>query len=1004
MRYAFPVSTLLRCEGFHASQRVDVLGEICDWRNAIALTKHADGSFSATLDLPTGVYQYKWLVDGASWELDSRNPRTRSFLGQRNSVVVVDGAPEPLLFAAAPPWVEELSRGGIRALVGVRRDSSGRAELPRIAYREQTDAEWSEATVEKAFEEDEHVFFTARAPTSAPRLGLRVSAGSVSFQTSWARGPNHTRTPAWWKRAALYTVFVDRFRPAHDRGEGETPWEVDPGKLGVSGGHLDGIRRSLSALEDLGITTLYLTPVHIGASVHRYDIVDPLTVDPALGGEASYDALVREAAAYGMCIVQDISFAHVGFDFPPYRDVREHGLASRFASWFVWKDGRLVHYGERTDAPLLNLAHPEVEALTLSGVEYWAKRGAKGLRLDMTAEVPLSLGRRMRRRFRDLVPDGVVFGEIVPEHAWRWQKEGVVDAATDFGFHEVISQLVCSPEPAADAAWARLERSRLLRGGDTHRASVRFASTHDHPRLATRAFAAGTLCRLPAAYVMLATMPGVPMLLYGEEAGMRSNAAHFDVEDVWPDRAPLPWPAPGESASIRALIRDLLRARRTSPALVEGEATLLFSDACTLVYRREADGDVVDVVLNFSSEAVTLALDDDELPGLVPIAAAGACEVTLQNVRIPPFGALVARREGPFGRAVVPARARFNLVLRDREFVDSRIGLAARPSRFFFSVTERCNLRCEHCITNAPELTKSGAARTMTPRLLDALRDDFGFANYFAFVHGGESLTAPILFDVLKAIKERRGLEPYAAHLLSNGVLLSASMAERLVESGISSISVSLDGATARTNDRIRTGGRFETIVKNVADVMAFRRRASADLRFGLSYVVLAQNVTELSAFVDLAASLGVDWVKIEEGVPATAFAKNSLVACSLPDIRLAIDAAIARGRTHGLVMVDHTTDSKVWRCRLNVDEPARSFLEADEYANRCEIHPCRTPWETVCVEPNGDVRAQDFYGPILGNITTSKLAVLWNEPAARDIRQCAIRERLCGEGAVVCL
>ena len=991
-----------------------LLGELSDWRSGITLAAQDDGSFGATLDVPRGVYQYM-LLAGGSWALDEDNARTRGARGQRNSVLVVDGAPEPFLFAAAPPWVEALDRGGVRVLLGVRRvaglERSG--DGARIHFSENGGASWSAARTELAFEEDEHTFYVANLPTSAQTIVMRIERERehdgesehqhTSFETTWKRPPPAARPPAWWKEASVYTILVDRFRPAFDDGTTMRDWERDPGKDRAAGGDLEGIRRSLHYFSELGVDTLYLTPVHVGANVHRYDIVDPLFVDPLLGGETAYRRLVSEARALSIRIVQDFSFAHAGAGFPAYGDVLQHGRSSRFAGWFVWKDDALVHYGERTDAPLLDLENDEVQALVIQAVEVWARLGASGLRLDMAAEVPLSLGRRIRRRFRELVPDGVVLGEVVPQHAWRWRAEGVVDAATDFAFHEIVTDLVCNLHASAAMAFDRLRASDLVRGGDARSAAVRFLSTHDHPRLATKAAATGMLGRLPVAYALLLTWPGIPMLLYGEELGMRSDGAGRDLEDVWPDRAPMPWGPGRGSTALRAVVRSLLRARRQSRALRHGELSLVFSDESTLVYRREADGEVIDVALNFADEGKTIELEDDERPILTPIATVGACEIAGAVLRVPPFGAVVARRETVLGRAVTPARARRNLALRDREMLDSRSALVSRPSRFFFSVTERCNLQCRHCITHAPELTASGAARTMTPAVLDALREDFGLANYFAFVHGGESLTSPILFDVLDAIRSARGGEPYVAHLLTNGVLLTPSVAERLVHAGLSSLSVSLDGATAAVNDSIRSGGRFDDVTKNLADVLAYRRESGVDLRIGLSFVVLQQNVSELGAFVELAARLGVDWVKLEEGVPATDLARKSLVSCSSAPVRAAVAAAVRLGRERGVRVVDHTIEREVWRCRL--DDDAREFLAADEHANRCEIHPCRTAWETVCIEPNGDVRLGDFFGPIAGNVTSVPLAELWNGEAAVQARERARLTRLCGPaGPVTCL
>lgn len=988
------VKVVVRYRPSHPSvSTVDLLGEASDWRNAIALARDASGDFVRTLDLPPGVYQTKLLVDHV-WTLDHDNTRTRSSRGLTNNVLGVDDAPEPFLFAPAPPWTEALDRGGMRVLIGVRKP------VPPFTFSFSEDAAttFHRVTPIIAFEEDEHVFFTANVPSSTPVVHLALETDGIRHVARWARPPALERIPAWWYDAAIYGIFVDRFRASTDRDD----WHRDPGKHRAAGGHLAGITRSLDALVDLGISALYLTPVHIGASVHRYDVVDPLRVDPDLGGEKAYAELVAAARERGMRILQDVSFAHAGRGFPAYEDVLVRGRASRFAPWFQWKNDALVHYGKRTDAPLFDLENDEVAKLVLRAVETWARLGASGVRLDMTAEVPIALGQRIRQRFRELVPDGVVLGEVVPQHAWRWRAERVVDAATDFDFHAIATSLVCDPTASVADAIERLHADELRRGGDVHSACVRFLSTHDHPRLATLAMHAKREGLLPLAYAMLATMPGIPMLLYGEEIGMRSESAELEVENVWPDRAPRPWTLGRRDERLHATVRELFTARARENVLRYGAFRVLFADEKILVYRREDGGDVVDVALNFSSEPVTAVLDDDDRPVLRPFVTCGDTSAHGATVTLAPFGVTIAKRERPLGQAISPGTARRNLTLRDADLKDGRDRATSRPTRFLFSVTERCNLRCEHCITHAPSLTKSGAARTMTKAVVDALREDFGFGTYFGFVHGGESLTAPILFDVLDAIRESRGKEPYVAHLLTNGILLDVATADRLVRAGVSSVSVSLDGATAKTNDAIRVGGRFEDVVANLAAVVTWKKRANADLRLGLSYVVLAQNVHELGAFIGLAHTLGVDWVKLEEGVPATEFAKRSLVSCNSADTRRAIDDAVTQGKRSGLVVVDHTIERQIWRCNLDAD--ARAFLEADEFANRAKIHPCRTPWETACIEPNGDVRAVDFFGAVLGTVTQSPLTDLWNTQPALDARRRVLHTRLCGSGPVVCV
>ena len=989
-----------------------------DWITPCAIGQRALES----LALPAGVYSYKLKVDGA-WALDPANPRTRVSGGHRNSVLSVGGAPEPLLFAPAPPFVHDVEGGGVAVIAALRRghgealtvcwSEDGPAPLPGAPGAPAPPPNERRTPMTLAGEEDEHLLFHARLPASAARVRLRFERGTPMAPAGPAplaglfdcsRPPAAEQPPAWWRDALVYTVYVDRFRPATDRAD----WGRHAG-TGVAGGHLDGVRRSLDELCDLGVTVLYLTPIHVARSSHRYDLIDPLRVDPALGGDEALARLLDDARARGVRVLLDLSFSHAGRGFPPYEDVIARGPASRYAAWFQWIDGdpsTLKHYGTRTDAPLFDLMHPEVQDLVLRAAERWAHAGVDGFRLDSAAEVPIDLARRVRRRLREIRPGAIVLGELVPAHAWRWRAAGAVDAATDFGFHALAIDWLARGTLDAPAARRRLADLELARGAPAH-AALRFLSTHDHPRFASLARAAGgaAAARTALAWLLLFTSPGVPALLYGEEVGLSTAAPELELENVWPDRMPMPWRAEGRDEALRALVRRLAAARRASPALAHGDLDLVHAEGQVLVYRRTGGGEVIDVVLNAGPEPMTASLEEAGLAGMELVAAAGDASVDGESVTLGPYsGAAVRRTAGDAGARRRRIEAAGNAAARDADFARNLLTTRARPTRIDFSLTERCNLRCRHCITFAPQRTEAGTARSLPAFLLDRLRGPFAFAGYYGFVHGGEPLIAPGLFDVLDAIRAARSGRPAVVHLLTNGLLLTERMTRRLVDAGVRSISVSLDGATAETNDAIRDGGRFEAIVANLRGAVEVRRAAGADLRLGISTVVMRENVGELEALADLAAGVGVDWIKLEEAVPVNAFATRSLVRPGATEVRDAVGRAVARARALGLVAVDHTASPAIWRCKLEEQPKAAAFLRDDEYANRSEIHPCRSPWEHACVEPNGDVKLGDFFGPVLGNLAEEPLEVMWNGAAARAARVNAQASRLCGAGPVLCV
>lgn len=990
---------------FAAPPRVQAAGEISGWDMplAVPVTLDAEGAARGTLSLTLspGVFAYKLLVDG-QWQLDAEAPRTRSQDGRRNQVLSLGGTPDPVLFAPGRPWLAEAERGGVRVTAGLRR---GSGEALALLWREPADSHEHVTAMERVDEEDEHLLFEARLPVSSGRLSLRFRLESGELIGSeetpgapleWQAPPDST--PSWWRDAVVYTVFVDRFRPRHFHSK----WERDPGARKAAGGHLDGVTDALPALAEIGVNVLYLTPVHVGASCHRYDIVDPARVDPQLGGEAAFSRLIDAAHSMGIRVVLDFTCSHAGSGFPPYEDVRAKGRASLYAPWFQWKDASsLRHYGTRSDAPLFDPEHPEVRAYFLDLVKRWAERGIDGLRLDAAAEVGFELSRQIHRALRAVRPDAVMFAEYVHLHTYRFIEEEAGDAATEFGFHDGAVPFLAEGSLDGAALARRLLRLERERGAPAHRA-VRFVCTHDHPRLATLARLRGRSHMVPLGFVMLFTLPGVPALLYGEELGLCADRPEHVPEHVWPDRMPMPWRGEAwkKGAALRRTVAELAALRRATPALRGGELSFASGEGGVLVYRREAAGEVIDVALN-SGPAAEVALDDDAGTSAELLFATGPARLEGTTAQLGPGGALVVRRTASPARRL---RLAGTAVLRDRAFALSAIAPKVGPSRLDFAVTERCNLRCAHCITHAPERTATRTARALSPWLIDRLRGDLAHAEHFAFVHGGESLVSPMLEELLDAIREARLGLPAMAHLLSNGMLLSAATAERLAQRGVRSLSVSLDGATAGVNDAIREGGKFAQIVDNIRAVVERRREAGLDLRIGVSSVVMAQNVAELAALVDLCAGLGVDWLKLEEAVPATAFAARSLVRLDHGPAADAVAAACARGRAAGLVIVDHTVERPIWRCELEADPQGAALLEADGFANRTFIHPCRGPWEIACVEANGDVRIGDFFGPILGNVAEASLAELWHGEVAAAARRNAIAARLCREGPVTCM
>jgi glycosidase/MoaA/NifB/PqqE/SkfB family radical SAM enzyme len=960
-------------------------GELPCWTQPIAMAP-AGAAWEAQLRLGPGVYELKVQAPDGAWSIDP-TWRTIERDGATNGVLVVGGCAEPVLHAPAAPWLvladdgRVIVRAGLRGGGGLRvrhDDGAGPRTLAMRPMGRTGSHTWFEAALPGAGRAVEYAFVLGDG-------AIVGDAGGAAFRIARAALP--PPAPAWWADAVVYTVFVDRFRRA-----GGWPAGVGWQREVRAGGDLDGVVEALPYLVDLGVTALHLTPVCTAPSAHRYDAIDPRAVDPALGGEPAFARLIAAAHAAGVRVLVDVVATHLHRDAAPFQDVRARGPASPYWGWFDahrWPfvdgpDPGYAHYQHgQWQEPLLRTAVPEVQAWLAETFAGWIRRGADGVRVDAAADLPLPLIARIRAAVRAVRADAIVFGEVVPACVDRFAP-AAVDAATDFAHREALVGWLAGTIGAARLVEVAAEQRR--RGASGNR-TLGFVGTHDQPRLGTIVGAPG-LARLG----LLATALGarVPLLYYGDEADLAAagDAAARAFEDSWPDRQPMPW-RPGAAAAIagdpetHALVRAALALRARHPILRGGDEEVAALGDDTIVIRRAQAGAAIDVVVHRGAAPITVPVE-----GALALAC-GAAAIVDGLLHLGPCSAAVIDRR-PAAEPVAAALLGDNAAIAAHAFAHGQAICPAYPTRLNLTVTEACNLRCQHCITDAPARTASGRARTLQPWLLDALDEAFAHAGYVAFTHGGESLAAPIFPEVLRRIARARARRPGRGdiHLATNGTLLAAERVRALIDGGVTSLMVSLDGATGATNDRIRVLGRFDRVVANLAGALALRAQLGADLRIGVSTVVTASNVAELPALARLCAELGVDWLKIEETYPATPFARAELLAPEAPAVVGALAAVKDGLASTALVLVDHLAPPTGCAC---ADPGAAEFRAADDFANRAELRRCRAAWEQAAIDPDGGVHLVDYAGPRVGGLLDAPLLALWNAPAALDARAAAL-------------
>ncbi len=469
----------------------------------------------------------------------------------------------------------------------------------------------------------------------------------------------HIRTPNWVQNAVFYQIFPDRFARSGraSKPSGLEPWNEPPTRYGYKGGDLFGVAEKLPYLKDLGITALYFNPIFQSASNHRYHTQDYYQVDPLLGGNSAFEALVTAAHTLDIRIVLDGVFNHASRGFYQFQQALENGSASPYLDWFHFDTDRLAPgvgpwaYPEaqtRSDMidsasgredvlpirdgnsierygydawwdipalPKLNTECPAVRDFILDVAEYWIQRGADGWRLDVPEEIDDDeFWREFRIRVKRANPDAYIVGEIWTE-ADRWLQGDQFDAVMNYVFNRMsyrffgadcISEEFGSPGGQTlvpmDAQDMAQELPALLDRYDAEvtRAQLNLLSSHDEPRFVNVVSGDAAAFRLATAFQM--TLPGAPCIYYGDELGMEGGYDP-DCRKTFPeDERPL-------DPDTLEWTRSMIALRHEVEVLRSGDLRVAVADGQTFGYLRCGDSDWALVAFNAGRKPWTGDID-----------------------------------------------------------------------------------------------------------------------------------------------------------------------------------------------------------------------------------------------------------------------------------------------------------------------------------------------------------------------------------------------------------
>jgi heme b synthase len=170
------------------------------------------------------------------------------------------------------------------------------------------------------------------------------------------------------------------------------------------------------------------------------------------------------------------------------------------------------------------------------------------------------------------------------------------------------------------------------------------------------------------------------------------------------------------------------------------------------------------------------------------------------------------------------------------------------PGLIFWEVTKGCNLSCVHCRATATEL--ASPKDLPTAQCLNIIDQIAAFSNPILVLSGGEPLYRSDIFQLAQYATEK-GLR---VALATNGTLVTKEVAEKIVESGVQRVSISLDGSNADTHDGFRgIPGSFD------AAIYGFRNLKALGMTVQINVTIAKHNAVELPKVLEMVRNLGAD-------------------------------------------------------------------------------------------------------------------------------------------------
>jgi len=467
-------------------------------------------------------------------------------------------------------------------------------------------------------------------------LGTSGIANFISPSEKWVYDTNtfHRHTiPDWVYGGVMYQVFPERFANGDSsiNPKNSVEWGSTPTRLDFQGGDLYGVIQNLDHIESLGVNILYLNPIFLSTSTHKYDSWDHFKVEPSLGGDDALRALIKESHNREIKIILDCSLNHVHPRHFGFQDLVKNGEKSKYKDWFTVFDYpvRFIHrphlysntykvgwdgneeeykrYLDKTfeetmvpveirdddgpivepsfkawwgvpDMPKVNFENKDARKWALDVTKHWIENfDIDGWRMDVAKELDFSFWKDFRDVAYGTKEDVLLISEIFGDTS-QWLQGDRFDGTMNYSFRETMTDYFATKRINNKEFADSLANLYSMYSFEALSSCQNLLSSHDVKRFLNRS--GNNEDGILGAIFLQTTFPGIAGIYYGDEIGLGGADDPFN-------REPFPWhDQPSWNMTILEFTKTMMKIKNSNTIFKYGRFELLDDTKDVVIFRR----------------------------------------------------------------------------------------------------------------------------------------------------------------------------------------------------------------------------------------------------------------------------------------------------------------------------------------------------------------------------------------------------------------------------------